>query len=82
LKVRSWRPGDAFQPLGMGGRSVKLSDFFTNIKLPRRARERWPLILSGDQIVWIPGLRLDHRFRVRENSQQVVCFRLQHISLQ
>ncbi|MFM8551456.1 MAG: tRNA lysidine(34) synthetase TilS, partial [Nitrospiraceae bacterium] len=36
LTLRSWRPGDAFQPAGMGGRSKKLQDFFSDIKLPRR----------------------------------------------
>lgn len=76
LTVRVRQPGDRFQPLGMGGRSAKLSDFFINNRLPRRARERWPLVLSDDQIVWIPGLRLAHPFRLKPGDRAAVRLRL------
>lgn len=55
LRVRNRRPGDRFRPMGLKGRSLKLSDFMINRKLPRRARQGWPVILSGEQIVWLPG---------------------------
>ena len=42
LELRVRRPGDVFEPLGLKGHSQKLSDFFVNVKLPRRARDRWP----------------------------------------
>ena len=38
LSVRSSRPGERFHPLGMNGRSQKLSDFMINTQMPRRAR--------------------------------------------
>jgi tRNA(Ile)-lysidine synthetase-like protein len=46
-KVRARRPGDRFEPFGMDGHTMKLSDFFINEKLPQRAREAWPLLCSG-----------------------------------
>ncbi len=76
LTVRTRQPGDRFQPLGMGGRSAKLSDFFINNRLPRRAREGWPLVLSKEQIVWIPGLRLAHPYRLKPGSRAAVRLRL------
>jgi tRNA(Ile)-lysidine synthase len=76
LIVRAGRPGERFQPLGMGGKSIKLSDFFTNEKIPRRARAGYPLIFSGDQIVWAPGYRLAHPFRVTESTQTCLTLRL------
>jgi len=76
LRVRSRRSGERFQPLGMHGHSIKVSDLMINEKLPRRAREGWPLVCLDDQVVWIPGLRLGHPFRVTSSSYRVV-----HMSL-
>lgn len=64
LGVRSRQPGDRFQPLGMGGHTVKLSDFLINQKIPVSQREQWPLLVCGDDIVWVAGLRLDERYKV------------------
>jgi tRNA(Ile)-lysidine synthase len=72
LLVRCRRPGDRFQPLGMGGRSLKLSDFMINVRLPRRAREGWPLVLSGEEIAWLPGYRPGERFAVRKETPKIV----------
>lgn len=72
LWVRRPRAGDRFQPLGMAGRTVKLSDFWINHKLPRRARPAWPLVCSGEQIAWVPGYRMGHAFRVTPTTLQVI----------
>lgn len=72
LEVRTRSHGDRFTPLGMGGHSVKLSEFMINEKLVRRAREGWPLVLSAEEIVWIPGVRLSHSYRIKESTRQLV----------
>lgn len=72
LHVRRPRPGDRFQPLGMDGHSLKLSDFWINQKLPRQARAGWPLVCSGELIAWLPGFRLGHPFRVTDESRHIV----------
>ncbi len=76
LQVRPRREADRFQPLGMDGRSVKLSDFFVNVKLPKRARAKWPLVCVGDEIAWLAGYRIAHLFRITEKTKRVV-----HLSL-
>ncbi|MBT3315694.1 MAG: tRNA lysidine(34) synthetase TilS [Anaerolineae bacterium] len=76
LILRPRRAGDKFQPLGMDGKSMKLKDFFINEKLPRRARDRYPLLCVDDEIIWIPGYRPAHRVRVTESTQRVVVFTL------
>ena len=76
LVVRSVRPGERFEPLGMGGHSMKLSDFFINEGLPRRARARWPLVCSGDQVAWVAGYRPAYPFRVRETTHSLVHLHL------
>ena len=72
VTVRARRPGDRFAPLGMGGHHMMLSDFMVNEKVPFALRNRWPLVVSGDDIVWVAGMRLDDRFRVRADTQRVV----------
>ncbi len=79
LQVRTVRAGDRFQPLGMQGASVKLQDFFVNVKLPRRARAKWPLICVGNEIAWVAGLRLAHPFRVTEKTRRVLMLELRKI---
>ncbi len=64
LQVRARLPGDRFQPLGMSGHRIKLSDFMINLKIEKALRDRWPLVVCGGDIVWVAGLRLDERFKV------------------
>lgn len=69
LLLRRWRPGDVFQPMGMGGRHQKIQDFFTNQKLSRLEKEKiWVLENRDQRIVWIVGMRLDDRFKVRSET--------------
>ena len=77
LHVRNRRPGEHFQPLGMGGRSLRLSEFMINVKLPRRARQRWPLVCSENTLLWLPGFRLAHPFRLTASTRQAVFLRLE-----
>ncbi len=79
LQLRCRRPGERFQPLGMVGKSLKLSDFMINQKLPRRARPRWPLVVSGERLVWVPGLRLAHPFRLTPGTQNAIRLVLKRI---
>jgi tRNA(Ile)-lysidine synthase len=74
LEVRARQEGDRFQPLGMDGHEMKLSDFFINAKLPQRARSRWPLVCTGDKVVWVPGYRPAHPFRLTESTKKVIYF--------
>jgi len=51
LKVRAWRAGDR-----LAGRSKKIQDVFVDAKVPRSARESWPLVVRGDEVVAVPGI--------------------------
>jgi tRNA(Ile)-lysidine synthase len=74
LQLRARLPGDQFEPLGMNGHSQRLSDFMVNEKMPQRARDHWPLLCSGETIIWIPGYRLAHRFRLTETTKNILHF--------
>jgi tRNA(Ile)-lysidine synthase len=75
LALRTRRPGDRFQPLGMAGHGVKLADFLTNRKVPRAIRDRLPLLVTGELILWVCGQRVDERARVRTDTGQVLLLR-------
>jgi len=79
LSVRPPQPGDSFKPLGMNGQTIKLSDFFVNIKLPKRARVKWPLLLVNDEIAWVMGLRLAHSFRLEHTTRHALRFTLKRL---
>ncbi len=51
LRLRTRRAGDRFQPKGMGGRSRKLKDWMIDRKIPRRLRDRIPLLCADGAIV-------------------------------
>lgn len=71
LIVRPWQAGDRFCPLGMGGRSKKLQDLFSDLKLPVPEKKRVPVVVCGGQICWVAGLRADERFKVGPETRQV-----------
>ncbi|MEO6038395.1 MAG: tRNA lysidine(34) synthetase TilS, partial [Saprospiraceae bacterium] len=73
LLLRPWQPGDWFQPFGMQGQRQKLQDYFTNVKLSRLEKERIWVLENGDgAIIWLLGHRLDERFKLREETVQVL----------
>jgi tRNA(Ile)-lysidine synthase len=73
LWLRTRQDGDRFRPLGMGGHTVKLSDFLTNQKVPFAVRDRLPLLIGEEGILWVCGQRLDECVRVRSGTQRVIA---------
>jgi tRNA(Ile)-lysidine synthase len=72
LILRNRRPGDFFQPLGLAGGSCKLKKFFNHRVADVNQRSRIPLLCNGTgEIIWVVGERLDHRFRVRDDSSRL-----------
>ena len=69
LEIRPWRPGDRMRPLGLGG-SRTLQDLFTDRKVPRAWRARTPVVVSGGEIAWVPGVATGDRFRVGERTRR------------
>ncbi|HLO02122.1 MAG TPA: tRNA lysidine(34) synthetase TilS [Symbiobacteriaceae bacterium] len=67
LAVRTRRPGDRLYPVGMTG-SKKLQDILVDAKVPRRLRDRLPLIAAGDELLWLLPDRLDRRFQTSEQT--------------
>jgi tRNA(Ile)-lysidine synthase len=71
LILRPWQAGDWFIPLGMKTKK-KLSDFFTDQKVPRYQKSSIPVLESDGTIVWICGKRLDDRFKLTNRTQTAI----------
>lgn len=69
LIVRPREKGDCFYPSGFGKRK-KLQDFFVDEKIPRDERDAIPIIVSGNDIVWITGFRGDERFKATDATKR------------
>jgi tRNA(Ile)-lysidine synthase len=61
--VRSRLPGDRLRPLGAPG-TRKLKEVLIDRGVPRRERDRLPLLLVGGRIAWVPGVTVDEAFRL------------------
>jgi tRNA(Ile)-lysidine synthase len=75
VRLRHWRNGDRFQPIGLG-QAVKLQDLFTNLKIPReRRRELLVAETLGGQIFWVEGLRMSEQFKLDKATVRIVKWR-------
>lgn len=72
IKMGNINLGDRMEPLGLNGNSIKISDLFINEKLPKSLRSGWPIVRDEADIVWIPGFRLGHRYRLTESVKKVI----------
>lgn len=71
LKVRTRRNGDRFVPLGHKSEK-KLKDFLIDQKIDREKRDKIPLILSDDKIIWLTSFRISDEFKVTESTKKIL----------
>ena len=74
LIVRNRQQGDRFQPYGMRG-TKKIKDFFIDAKVPRYERDRIPLLVCGDKILWIIGYTTSESFKIKSDTRQYLYLR-------
>lgn len=84
VALRTWQHGDRFCPLGMNGKSQKLSDTFVNAKVPVYYRDQVPLLTINGEIAWIvaptasgPISKIADTFAVRRADDAMLRLRWQ-----
>jgi len=75
LLLRNRREGDRFRPFGLRG-TKKLSDLFIDRKIPRRLRDRVPLLVEGEDILWVVGIRRADKARITEDTKKILEVRV------
>jgi tRNA(Ile)-lysidine synthase len=76
VSIRKWQDGDYFYPLGMN-KKKKLSDFFIDNKINRFAKDKtWIFSDAENRIFWVGGLRIDNRFKVTDNTKNILILHL------
>ncbi|HJX13072.1 MAG TPA: tRNA lysidine(34) synthetase TilS [Dehalococcoidales bacterium] len=74
LTVRRRRPGDRFQPLGLG-QAKKLNAFMIDARVPRAWRQRVPVVSAGDRIIWAVGYRIGEPVKVTPQTKKVLVLK-------
>jgi len=72
VKIRNWKPGDYYRPVGLP--AGKLKKLFQRARIPRGHRVRWPVIVADSTIVWVASFPVSREFAPRGQSQKKVAF--------
>ncbi|MEC7863923.1 MAG: tRNA lysidine(34) synthetase TilS [Bacteroidota bacterium] len=70
LRLRRWKNGDKFKPLGMHN-FKKVSDFFIDEKYSLLDKQNQWILCSKNDIVWIVGNRIDDRYKIDTHTKKV-----------
>jgi tRNA(Ile)-lysidine synthase len=71
MRVRSRKEGDRYRPLGAPG-NKKLKEIMRAKDIPLAEREKKPVFLSENKIVWVLGLPVAEEFKVNDKTTEVL----------
>ena len=74
LTVRNRRQGDRFQPYGMRG-TKKIKDFMIDTKVPRDERDRIPMLVCGNTVLWVVGYTTSDPFKIHSGTRHYLYLR-------
>lgn len=77
IVLRTRKPGDFIQPLGMQGRK-KLQDYFVDKKIPKESRDDIPLVCLGREVIWIIGGQISEAYKVTRQSESILSLEFHH----
>lgn len=79
LIVRNRREGDLFRPIGSPGKK-KISEVFRQRGVLPEERDRLPLIISGNEIVWSPRIPVSESFKVTGETKKILILEAENLT--
>ena len=71
LRVRNWRPGDRFWPAHTKS-AKKIKELLQEHHVTGTSRKTWPVVVCGDQIVWVRGFVVPASHEVKDRGQGIL----------
>ncbi len=71
LRIRNFRHGDRYMPLGLGG-FKKVKNAFIDKKIPLEERKRIPVLAHDDHIIWVWGIGIDERCKIKPDTKRIL----------
>lgn len=68
LEIRVWQAGDK---IATNYGTKKLQDVFVDAKISLSERKKWPVVVSGKEILWVPGL-VASRYSQHKNKNLII----------
>jgi tRNA(Ile)-lysidine synthase len=75
LTIRSRKPGDRITLPAVEG-STKIADLMINRKIPRQIRARWPLVMTDEVVLWVPGVQRSNEMLINNETSKVIVLEL------
>lgn len=69
--VRGWMAGDRMRA-NLTASSRRVARFFDDARITGPERKGWPVVVLGEEVVWIPGVRRGHAATARSGGPHVV----------
>ena len=71
LKARNWRAGDKFWPAHRKS-PKKIKELLQERRVAQRERKLWPVIVSGDEILWVRGFATPAKHQPRPGRDAIL----------
>lgn len=75
LLVRNRRAGDRYQPLGAPGQK-KLKEIMRAKGIPLSERDKRPVFISGEEIIWVLGLPVSERHKISQQTGNIFALKI------
>ena len=75
LRVRNWRPGDRFWPVHTKS-PKKIKELLQERHVAQPERKSWPVVESGDEIVWLRGFPVPAKYRAKPGRPAILIAEL------
>jgi tRNA(Ile)-lysidine synthase len=75
LKVRNWRAGDRFWPQHTKS-PRKIKELLQERHVPRPERKLWPVVVSGDEVIWLRGFPPSARLTAKSGRNAVMILEM------